>query len=184
MAEKVTTMVLKVDLQCPCCYKKTKKILCKFPEIRDQVYDEKENTVTITVVCCSPEKIRDKLCCEGGKVITSIKIKEPPKHIIPDTNIEPDTTNVVEKPKPAEKPPLKVTVPVNVFPTVFPAMPCCGPSYNDVWWQCYHRYGVPPPPPPPCCDGYYGCDQYGRCYHVRRCDSYFSEENPSACLIM
>ncbi|KAL6562329.1 hypothetical protein OROGR_003336 [Orobanche gracilis] len=31
MAEKVSVMVLKVDLQCPCCYKKVKKILCKFP---------------------------------------------------------------------------------------------------------------------------------------------------------
>ncbi|KAK9268051.1 hypothetical protein L1049_010490 [Liquidambar formosana] len=31
MADKVTKMVLKVDLQCPRCYKKIKKILQKFP---------------------------------------------------------------------------------------------------------------------------------------------------------
>ncbi|GKV15248.1 hypothetical protein SLEP1_g26046 [Rubroshorea leprosula] len=32
MAEgKVTTMVLNVDLQCSKCYKKVKKLLCKFP---------------------------------------------------------------------------------------------------------------------------------------------------------
>ncbi|XP_058190580.1 protein PYRICULARIA ORYZAE RESISTANCE 21-like [Rhododendron vialii] len=78
MAEKVTTMVLKVDLQCPSCYRKIKKVLAKFPQIRSQAYDEKQNTVTITVVCCCPEKIRDKLCCKGGKTIKSIEIKPPP----------------------------------------------------------------------------------------------------------
>ncbi|KAK6265119.1 hypothetical protein SCA6_020553 [Theobroma cacao] len=35
-------------------------------EIRDQVYNEKANTVAITVECCSPEKIRDKICCKHG----------------------------------------------------------------------------------------------------------------------
>ncbi|KAK2994738.1 hypothetical protein RJ640_000139, partial [Escallonia rubra] len=74
----VTTMVLKVDLQCSCCYKEIKKILCKFPQIKDQVYDEKKNTVTIKVVCCSPEKFRDKLCCKGRKIIKSIEIVKPP----------------------------------------------------------------------------------------------------------
>jgi len=29
--QKVTIMVLKVDLQCPSCFKKIKKILAKFP---------------------------------------------------------------------------------------------------------------------------------------------------------
>ncbi|KAL6546861.1 hypothetical protein OROMI_022582 [Orobanche minor] len=102
MAEKVSVnMVLKVDLQCPCCYKKVKKILCKFPQIRDQVYDEKANTVTITVVCCSPEKIRDKLCCKGAKVIKSIEIKEPPnpKPIQTEKPKEPEKSKEPEKPK-------------------------------------------------------------------------------------
>ncbi|KAL7142875.1 hypothetical protein ABFS83_08G154000 [Erythranthe nasuta] len=113
-AEKVTPMVLKVDLQCPCCYKKIKKTLCKFPQIRDQVYDEKANTVTIIVVCCSPEKIRDKLCCKGGKVIKSIEIKEPPKAKEPEKKPkepenkpkEPEKPKIVviEKPKEPEKP--------------------------------------------------------------------------------
>ncbi|XWS09199.1 hypothetical protein CRYUN_Cryun40dG0065400 [Craigia yunnanensis] len=52
MEEKVTIMVLNVDLQCSRCYKKVKKVLCKFPQIRDQKYDEKANTVTITVGPC------------------------------------------------------------------------------------------------------------------------------------
>lgn len=95
--EKTTIMVLKVDLQCPCCYKKAKKILCKMPQVRDQVYDEKANTITIMVVCCSPERIRDKLCCKGGKAIKSIDIKELGKPKGP------------EKPKESEKKPKVVT---------------------------------------------------------------------------
>ncbi|GMI77539.1 hypothetical protein HRI_001423200 [Hibiscus trionum] len=85
-------MVLKVDLQCSKCYKKVKKVLCKFPQIRDQVYDEKANTVTITVICCNPEKIRDKLCSKGGGFIKSIQIKPAAEPKEP------------EKPKEAEKP--------------------------------------------------------------------------------
>ena len=65
-------MKLGVDLECDRCYKKIKKLLCKFPEIRDQVFFEKENTVMINVVCCSPLKIRDKLICKGGKTIKDI----------------------------------------------------------------------------------------------------------------
>ncbi|KAH6777243.1 Heavy metal transport/detoxification superfamily protein [Perilla frutescens var. hirtella] len=103
MGEKVTVMVLKVDLQCPCCYKKVKKILCKFPQIRDQIYNEKANTVTITVVCCDPEKVRDKLCCKGAKVIKSIEIVEPPKPKPPEKPKEPEKPKQPEKPKEPEK---------------------------------------------------------------------------------
>ncbi|XP_015056859.1 protein PYRICULARIA ORYZAE RESISTANCE 21 [Solanum pennellii] len=115
--EKTTIMVLKVDLQCSSCYKKVKKILCKFPQIRDQVYDEKGNTVTITVVCCNPEKLRDKLCCKGCGVIKSIEIKDPPKPKPPEKPKEPEKPEpkkpkepekpkvvVIEKPKEPEKP--------------------------------------------------------------------------------
>ncbi|PQP96271.1 myelin-associated oligodendrocyte basic protein-like [Prunus yedoensis var. nudiflora] len=93
--EKVTIMVLKVDLQCHKCYKKVKKVLCKFPQIRDQIYDEKQNQVVIKVVCCSPEKIRDRICCKGRGVIKSIEIKEPEKPKPPPP----------EKPKPPPPPP-------------------------------------------------------------------------------
>nr|CAN77897.1 hypothetical protein VITISV_036665 [Vitis vinifera] len=72
-------MKLGVDLECDRCYKKIKKLLCKFPEIRDQVFFEKENTVMIKVVCCSPLKIRDKLICKGGKTIKGIEIIVPEK---------------------------------------------------------------------------------------------------------
>ncbi|XP_057429475.1 protein PYRICULARIA ORYZAE RESISTANCE 21-like [Lotus japonicus] len=96
--EKVTLMKLKVDLECEKCYKKVKKILCKFPQIRDQKYDEKDNIVFITVVCCSPEKIRDKLCCKGGGTIKSIEIVELPKPKPP----EPEKKKEADKPKAAE----------------------------------------------------------------------------------
>ncbi|KAJ0019006.1 hypothetical protein Pint_09444 [Pistacia integerrima] len=66
MAE-ATIMVIEVDLNCSKCYKKVKKILCKIPQIQDQVYDEKKNTVTIKVACsCNPEKIMQKIRCKGG----------------------------------------------------------------------------------------------------------------------
>ncbi|CBI25758.3 unnamed protein product, partial [Vitis vinifera] len=55
---------------CKCCNKKIKKLLCKFPEIRDQTFNEKDDTVIIKVVCCNPEKIRTKLMCKGCKIIT------------------------------------------------------------------------------------------------------------------
>ncbi|XP_052486021.1 uncharacterized protein LOC105770509 isoform X2 [Gossypium raimondii] len=77
--EYVTIMVLKVDLQCCRCYMKVKKVVSEFPQIRDQTFDEKANTVTIIVVCCNPEKVRDKLRCKGGFSIESIEIKPPPK---------------------------------------------------------------------------------------------------------
>ncbi|XP_057795201.1 pollen-specific leucine-rich repeat extensin-like protein 1 [Salvia miltiorrhiza] len=106
--EKVTLMILTADLQCPSCYKKIRKTLCKFPQIRDQVYDEKKNEVKVTVVCCSPEKIRDKLCCKGGKSIKTIKIvelkpadkpKEPEMH-----KPAPKPEKPKEHPKGPEKP--------------------------------------------------------------------------------
>ncbi|CAA3011599.1 pollen-specific leucine-rich repeat extensin 1 [Olea europaea subsp. europaea] len=70
-------------------------------EICDRMFDEKANTVTITVICCNPEKIRDKLCCKGRKIIKSIEIKEPPKPAPPPTPKEP------EKPKLPGKPEMK-----------------------------------------------------------------------------
>ncbi|KAL5575830.1 hypothetical protein UlMin_017529 [Ulmus minor] len=96
--QKVTIMVLKVDLQCSRCYKKIKRVLCKFPQIRDQVFDEKTNTIVIKVVCCSPEKIKQKIICKAGDTLKSIEIKEPEK---PKPK-EPEKPK--EKPKEPEKP--------------------------------------------------------------------------------
>lgn len=153
-------MVLKVDLQCPCCYKKIKKILAKFPGIRSHSYDEKQNTVTITVVCCNPEKIRCKLLCKGGKTIKCIEIiKEPPK---PPTD---QKTEKVDKPKdtgettgkPVKTPPppdpktrkSPERAPPNPvlaigYPPCYLIPVCCGPCYEgNLGGPCYHGYGRP-----------------------------------------
>ncbi|XP_058003697.1 uncharacterized protein LOC131180101 [Hevea brasiliensis] len=78
MAEEKVIMVIKVDLSCKKCCKKIKKILCKIPQIQNQIYDEKANTVNITVVCCSPEKIKKIIYCKGGDSVQCIDIKTPP----------------------------------------------------------------------------------------------------------
>ncbi|XP_022893580.1 heavy metal-associated isoprenylated plant protein 6-like [Olea europaea var. sylvestris] len=198
MAEKVTEMVLKVDLdlQCHSCYKKIKKILCKIPQIRGQIYDDKQNTVTIDVVCCSPEKIRDKLCCKGGKVIKSIEIKEPKKNKKPDKSPEenPGGPTKTEVSKPPEQPPPPPVNKPESIPLHPPARTCCGPcSEGHGGGPCYRGY----PSFPPRYDGCYGYGYWCRCgcgcgswrgcqCHLRKCicDCYI-EETPSAeCKIM
>ncbi|XP_062010857.1 uncharacterized protein LOC133727269 [Rosa rugosa] len=178
--KKVTIMILKVDLQCEECYRKVKKVLCKFPQIQDQMYDEKNNLVIIKVVCCSPEKIRDKLCCKGGGVIKWIEIKEPekPKPLPapkpkpkpkppPASKPEPPPEPKPEPPpEPKPEPPPVPACPLPLVPAC-PRRPCC--------WDCYQgRPGGPcetrPPPRPvkPCCsDCYEGrpggpCETYPR----------------------
>ncbi|KAL2483910.1 Heavy metal transport/detoxification superfamily protein [Forsythia ovata] len=150
------------------------------------MFDEKSNTVIITVICCSPEKIRDKLCRRGGKIIQSIQIKEPPKPKAPEKepqkpkDPEKPKVVVVEKPKDPEKPKVvvvekpkdpekpkgnapppaaekpKADPPKNPAPQ--PVMPAPGPGHVPV--------GFPPVYPVnsccgPCYEGYGG----GPCYH-------------------
>ncbi|KAJ8526217.1 hypothetical protein K7X08_028694 [Anisodus acutangulus] len=182
MGDKSTIMILKVDLQCSSCYKKVKKILCKFPQIRDQLYDEKANTIIITVVCCNPEKFRDKLCSKGCGVIKSIEIKEPPKPKQPEKPKEPEKPKApenpkevekpkapekpkeVEKPKPKEapkpqplppapQPVMLMLMPIQEYPRPPPGY-CCGQCYEGhTGGPCYSGYGRPVPPPP-CYDNY------------------------------
>ncbi|XP_028108921.1 heavy metal-associated isoprenylated plant protein 43-like isoform X5 [Camellia sinensis] len=179
-------MVLKVDLQCSSCYKKIKKILCKFPQIRDQIYDEKQNTVTIIVVCCSPEKVRDKLYNKGGKTIKSIEIKEPPKKDEPKKPKDPEKPKTLQESKESKEPPNPPALPAFVpvcYPPMYPVGICCGQCYEGrTDGPCYHGHGRPVP-------SYYnygygpsGYSGNRGCY-TSRCD-YFSEENPSGCTIM
>ncbi|KAL6332853.1 hypothetical protein AAG906_015121 [Vitis piasezkii] len=69
-----------VNLGCKRCYKKIKKLLFKFPEIRDQTFIEKEDTVIIKVVCSYPEMIRTKLFYKGSDTIKSIEVIPPRSH--------------------------------------------------------------------------------------------------------
>lgn len=206
-------MVIKADLQCPRCYRKIKKLLCRYPEIRNQVFDEKQNTVIITVICCSPERVRQKLICRGGKTIKSIDIVVPPpkpkppeekpkppaekpkppeeKPKPPEEKPKPDKPPTADPKPPADKPkppetapkPPEVT-PVPAYPIVYPIGVCCQQCYEGYpGGPCYHDHRRPPPyydgdrvlrhP------GYYGGNRgYGS-----RCD-YFSEENPTSCVVM
>ncbi|KAI6700223.1 hypothetical protein NL676_014547 [Syzygium grande] len=178
MAEKVTRMWIKVDLQCPRCYKKIKKILCKFPQIRDQIYDEKKNTVEITVVCCSPEKIRQKIICEGGKIVKKVetkhvRFKEPPKKKLRShlrlqqcqysprnpCSTKASTAGARAAPPKAPKP-MAGYPPVPMYPMRRPVM-------------CYDGCGRPADE----------CPGGNRGYYVSQCD-YFSEENATACTVM
>ncbi|KAL4310220.1 hypothetical protein GQ457_01G043650 [Hibiscus cannabinus] len=194
MAQKVTIMVLEVDLQCCKCYKKVKKVLCKFPQIRDQVYNDKANTVTIRVVCCDPEKLRDKLCCKGGGSIKSIEIKPPPKPTpapAPKPKPTPAPASAPKtKPTPAPKPvPTPTPVPAPI-PTPKPREPCPPPPIaypvpmGSCCTECYHGIGGgpcysggPPPLPRPC---------YCRpVYDSWASDGYcYSDQNPQGCSIM
>ncbi|KAJ0017938.1 hypothetical protein Pint_09436 [Pistacia integerrima] len=205
MAEQGTIMVIKVDLKCCKCYKKVKKILCKIPQIQDQVYDEKKNTVTIKVACCCcPQKMMQKIRCKGGKSIISIEIKPPEKkkeEKPPDEKKKPD-------PEPKDKHPTKVVI--ELPPHKPPKTPLlgCPPGYaylvpfGECCRECSEgRRGGPCEQlahgRPPCYGSYYGrpvCDSWaGGCdcgcnsgYYCRnRCGYYYyCEENPSSCSIM
>ncbi|XP_048132293.1 protein PYRICULARIA ORYZAE RESISTANCE 21-like [Rhodamnia argentea] len=150
MAEQETKMVIKVDLQCHRCYKKIKKILCEIPQVKDRIFDEKQNTVTITVVCCSPEKVRQKICCKGGCCILRIDII-PPKPVPPPKPVKNDASTQTP-------PPVLGYPPVYVMGLVYVCPPChnrgCG-------WFCPCNCHCRRPPicdsgcggPPMCRDG-------------------------------
>uniref|UniRef100_A0ACD5WSM4 Uncharacterized protein n=1 Tax=Avena sativa TaxID=4498 RepID=A0ACD5WSM4_AVESA len=77
MADKISTVVLKVDLECQRCYKKIRKVLCKIQDkmnIKTISFDEKSNAVTVSGPF-DPEKLCRKLCSEGGKVIREMHVK-------------------------------------------------------------------------------------------------------------
>ncbi|XP_058081872.1 protein PYRICULARIA ORYZAE RESISTANCE 21-like [Magnolia sinica] len=78
MADKVSTLVLKVDLDCDPCYKKIRKALCQFREIQSQSFDEKQKKVTISGPF-DPEKLIKKLYCKVGcKIIICYEVVPPP----------------------------------------------------------------------------------------------------------
>ncbi|KAL8210550.1 hypothetical protein R6Q57_004987 [Mikania cordata] len=178
--EKVTKMVVDVDLKCSDCYKKVKKVMCKIPEIRDMEYDVEKNQVKITVVCCSPEKIRDKLCYKGGSSVQKVDIvadkpkepaakpKEPKEPEKPKGNDKPEKLDPRPKPEVAK---MIFKPPVQGYPPMYQ------PNYNHVVGYGYEGYwgphGMPVTQPQPQPSGYYGFN-----------NDYFSEENTQGCYIM
>ncbi|KAL9274033.1 hypothetical protein AKJ16_DCAP24783 [Drosera capensis] len=175
MVEKVTIMLLKVDLQCSRCYKKVKKILCKFPQIRDQVYDEKNNIVIIKVFCCNPERIRDELCCKGCGVIKSIEIRgpDPPKPPQPKPEPPKPEPPKPEPPKPEPEPPKPEPEPPKPEPEPEPPKPEPEPEPAPPAPDPAPVVDPSPPPPPPvaehprriyCCGQCYAGEHGGPCY--------------------
>ncbi|XP_044462252.1 protein PYRICULARIA ORYZAE RESISTANCE 21-like [Mangifera indica] len=182
--KKVTTMVLTVNLQCEKCYRKVKKVLCSFPQIQDQVYDEKQKTVTIKVVCCSPEKIKQKICCKGGESIENIKIVPPakpkPKVVIKDPP-KPQPAKATEAAPPTPK--ALVVAPIPQAPVPAPGHPF-GMYCNEYHGGPFQRLGYERLVS---YDGYCGrpvYDSWGGSGGGWSRGDYFSEENPSTCSIM
>ncbi|KAF6153747.1 hypothetical protein GIB67_000980 [Kingdonia uniflora] len=196
MALKISTLVLKVDLECTKCYNKIRRAICKFHrEIYSHSYDFKENTVTITG-SFDPNKFANTLRCYAGKVIKSIEIKEPEKPKPASSNPEPAKPSpppkevVASKPappkaaepvpkalEPAPAPNIVVPIYVQGFPTPYPT------PYPVPMRPIYEGYARPPP----------SYNSYGRqhCYcgcedNYRRssCCEYVNEENPAICTIM
>ncbi|XP_061963402.1 protein PYRICULARIA ORYZAE RESISTANCE 21-like isoform X3 [Populus nigra] len=170
---KVTTMVIKVvDLGCEKCHKKIKRVLCAIPQIQNQIYDKKANTVTITVVCCSPEKIKKKIYCKGGEAVKCIEIKLPPT-------------------PPPSPPPPPPTPPPSPPPTPPPCTcTCCEKCRRG---PCCHHFCMPTVPPychVPCrravCDIWEDgcCSCRSRGYYVCRSLYVYEEYYSPTCKIM
>ncbi|CAL1352193.1 unnamed protein product [Linum trigynum] len=189
--QKLTTMVIKVDLDCYKCRNKIKKVLCRIPQIGNQVYDEKANLVIITVLCCSPEKVMEKIACKGGESVKGIEIVKPPP---PKPEEEPKKPDEPPRPKeisadmgkPKEQPKDRETAKAVMSS---PALPMC-----YCHREFYEGRGVAPPPcysvqGHPCYEGYgrpvydsWGGGYRGG-YYVSRGEC-FSDDNPSDCILM
>ncbi|XP_060186683.1 uncharacterized protein LOC132616102 isoform X6 [Lycium barbarum] len=181
--EKTTTMVLKVDLQCPCCYKKTKKILCKIP---------RGKTIK-SIEIKEPAKPKQPEKPKKGEE------KPPPDKLVDSTDTKgPEISGVVNKPKddptaamvatPWMSEPMMMMPPVQGYPQA--AHGCgCGQSYYT-GGPCYQYYGTPTPPQPAPYYGNYsygygpgpGPSSYGKGCYVN--NDYFNDENAQGCTIM
>ncbi|KAG8099405.1 hypothetical protein GUJ93_ZPchr0013g37570 [Zizania palustris] len=77
MADKISTVVLRVDLECDRCYRKIRRVICRIQDeanIKTISYDEKGNAVTVSGPFDAEEVCR-KLCCKAGGVIKEMEIK-------------------------------------------------------------------------------------------------------------
>lgn len=96
MAEKMSTLIIVVDLDCRKCYHKIRKILCQLQDherIRTISFDDKSKTVTM-VGPFDPQRLACKLRCKGGKVVRDVYIVDangggggkppPPPQNVPD----------------------------------------------------------------------------------------------------
>ncbi|CAL9761078.1 unnamed protein product, partial [Musa acuminata subsp. burmannicoides] len=143
---QVSTLIIEADIGCSCCYKKIRKVLCKF-QVRERIqsinYNEKDNKVTISGPF-NPECLKKKLLCKLCKVAKDIKIK-------PDDPPPPP-------PKPIKEPkePVKIICCFKPWPDCcFRPCPCFEASKGcrrccSCGWMCCVREPVRVPPPNPC----------------------------------
>ncbi|KAL1331419.1 hypothetical protein HN51_048683 [Arachis hypogaea] len=179
-------MKLKVDLQCYKCHMKVKRVLSKFPQILKQKYDAENDIVIIEVLCCSPERLVDKICCRGGGAIKSIEIVEAKPKPPPPEKPKPHPVPRAEPEKPKSPPRQDVaapTQPVKLFEPVPAVSVLAYPSSVSSSPAGLFYEGGPGGLP-----GYYGrpiYDSYGGswpCYgncHYQ----HFHEEEASQCTI-
>ncbi|TVU23985.1 hypothetical protein EJB05_26377 [Eragrostis curvula] len=113
MAEKISMLIIKVDLDCHKCYDKMRKILCRLQDcerITTISFDDKGKTIAV-VGPFDPIRLACKIRCKGGKVVKDIHIVDaaggggkPP----PPMMEGPPPNNSKKKPpkgKPASPPP-------------------------------------------------------------------------------
>uniref|UniRef100_A0A0E0AMG8 HMA domain-containing protein n=1 Tax=Oryza glumipatula TaxID=40148 RepID=A0A0E0AMG8_9ORYZ len=77
MADKISTVVLNVDLECDRCYKKIRRVLCRIQDkanIKTISYDEKNNAVMVSGPF-DADKVCKKLCCKAGRIIKDMQVK-------------------------------------------------------------------------------------------------------------
>lgn len=179
-------------------------------EIRDQVYDEKQNKVQINVISCCPERILEKIACKGGKTVEGIEIV-PEKKKEGEKPKEGEKKKEGDKPKEGEK---KKDAPADKPKDGEKKKEGGGdkPKDGEKKEAVVHKHMAEPvsgyptiypsgmyyQPPPPYYQGYgampyyhgvpayYGEGSYGvnRGYNTNRCCDYFSEENPDSCTVM
>ncbi|KAF8030469.1 hypothetical protein BT93_E2798 [Corymbia citriodora subsp. variegata] len=129
-------------------------------EVKDQIFDEKKNTVKIKVVGCNPEKVRQEIYCKGRSIICGIDIVPPPP---PPPKKENKSTQTKPCTKDAPAQTKQTTQPVLGYP-----LDVIGRAH--VCFSC-HKWGCGPFCPckchwerPPICDD--GC---GRPVHDCKC---------------
>ncbi|WVZ50272.1 hypothetical protein U9M48_001544 [Paspalum notatum var. saurae] len=84
MAEKISMIIILVDLDCYKCYNKMRKILCQLQDqerIRTISFDDKSKTITI-VGPFDPLRLACKIRCKGGKVVKDIHIVDAPPQMM------------------------------------------------------------------------------------------------------
>ncbi|XP_077222213.1 uncharacterized protein LOC143856055 [Tasmannia lanceolata] len=182
MAEKVSTLILDVDLDCRQCCKKVRRTLSNFCEIRSQNFDKKQKKVTISGPF-DPKKLSKALYYKAGDSIKKIEIKEdkpkaadPPKKTDDKPKAADPPKKADDKDKPKEDPPKKAEDKPKSDPPKaisWAAEPVVGypepahPLFQPYYYPSYPPYHQSHPP-----------------NYVSSSATCFSEEDPTNCTIM